>query len=187
MKNRILFAATTMVALLVTGWSAHADTVSFAYQGTVLSCPDTGMPPCGSQLFTGDAFIGSIDVDGNAVLPNGSIGTGAVVDLQFLLGAFIGFNSGNTTPVAGTINLDGAGAVQGGSMAFHTDAIAGAPGSTLSLNFGSTLWTIQALIGGNTVTIASGVGKLTQVPVPGALLMFAPALLGFLGLRRKRA
>lgn len=185
MMNRIGVSAAALVALLLTGWSAQASTVPFVYQGTTISCPDSGMPPCGSQLFSGDPFVGSIEVDSSAVVPGTSIGVGSILDLEFMLGDSIEFNSGNTTAVAGSINLDATGAVQGGILVFDTDAIASAPGSMLQLNFGSSIWTIQMTLEGQTETIASGSGKLTVVPVPGALLLFAPALLGFVGLRRK--
>lgn len=190
MTIKRFFAAALLTAIGFTGMSAQASTISFAYDGVVLSCPDTGYLPCGSDLFVGDAISGVLDVDMAAVVPNGQIGSGDVVSYAFDFGGGLEFNDGNSTVASSFIGLDDDANPIAGSITFEggnpLPGVIG--GSTVILNIGSSFWSAQVMDDeGHLIEIANGVGKMTVVPVPGALLLFAPALLGFLGLRRKAA
>jgi len=57
-------------------------------------------------------------------------------------------------------------------------AVGGTPSFFKSTN-------IATILAGSSVNAGAYLYKVSAVPVPAALLMFAPALLGFLGLRRK--
>jgi hypothetical protein len=188
MKFKQILATSLLGALLMTGLSANASTITYAYDGVVLSCNDLGILPCGSSLFVGDGIGGLLEVQAAAVVPNGQIGASDIASYNFDFGSIVSFNSGNSMITQSFIGVDAAGDLDGGALVISAVMIIpGTDGQRLTLNFGSSFWNITAFVGGDNIVVANGVGKLTQVPVPGALLMFAPALLGFLGLRRKAA
>lgn len=54
--------------------------------------------------------------------------------------------------------------------------------AVVNVNFGSGMNTFNAAFGS---TVSLNYNNVSAVPVPAALLMFAPALLGFFGFRRK--
>lgn len=186
-KIKRIFAASALGALLMMGVSAQASTVQLGFSGVLLSCPDTDFLPCGTDLFSGDAVSGQITVDAAAVVPDGGqIGTGDLVSYDFDLGGALMLSDSNSTAVSSFINLDENLEVLGGSLILEAENLFGDLETTLvTLNFGSSFWTALVTVNGETFEIANGAGKLAVVPVPGALLLFGPALLGFLGLRRK--
>ena len=85
------------------------------------------------------------------------------------------------------VKIDTQGTVAGGSLTILATALPDAPPTEVILNFDTNTWLAQALIPGlpDPVFIASGVGGLKPVPLPGALLLMTPALL-VLGLMRRR-
>ncbi|MFK7885557.1 MAG: hypothetical protein AB8G16_01720 [Gammaproteobacteria bacterium] len=186
-KIKRIFAASALGAMLMMGVSAQASTVQLGFSGVLLSCPDTDFLPCGTDLFAGDAVSGTIIANESAVIPDGGqIGTGDIVNYDFNLGGALMINSGNSTALSSTINLDDNLEVTGGSLVVSADNLFGELETTMvTLNFGSGFWNASVTVNGETFQIANGAGKLAVVPVPGALLLFGPALLGFLGLRRK--
>ncbi len=188
MNIKRFFGAALLTAIGFTGMSAQASTISFAYDGVLLSCPDTGFLPCGTDMFTGDPISGVLEVDMAAVVPNGQIGSGDVVSYSFNFGGGLEFNDGNSIVASSFIGLDDNAEPVAGSIRFEGGSPLPSIGdAAVILNIGSNFWSAQVLVDGELIEIANGVGKITAVPVPGALLLFAPALLGFLGLRRKAA
>ena len=186
MKIKLFFAA---AALAVTGVSAQASTVSFDYDGVVRQCPDNALVGiCGNSLAVDDLTIGSLEVDMAAAVPGNQIGSDDIVSYSFDFGD-LSFNSDNSTIVSSFIRVDEFGELDAGSLMLNSTTALDAGVSTLTLNFGSFAWDVIATIDGQNVLIASGIGKasVAPIPVPGALLLFGPALLGFLGLRRRAA
>ncbi len=185
MSIKRFFGAALMTAIGFTGMSAQASTISFAYDGVVLSCPDTGFLPCGTDLFIGDAISGVLEVDMAAVVPNGQIGSGDIVSYAFDFGGGLEFSDANSIVTSSFIGLDDSSEPIGGSITFEGGSLLS--DSMAVINIGANFWSAQVLVDGHLIEIANGVGKMTTIPVPGALLLFGPALLGFLGLRRKAA
>lgn len=184
--------ATKFLALAAVwaGWAlapgAAASTMTFTYDGTVESCPDTGIPPCGVILFEGDAVGGPFVVDAAAVSGSGFDFTD-VVAFSVMVGQFFAVSSDNSALVGGKVQLDGSGLVTGGSLTILATALPDAPPTEVILDFDTNTWLAQALIPGlpDPVFIASGTGSLTPVPLPGALGLLIPAL-GALGVLRRR-
>jgi hypothetical protein len=181
------FAASALGAMLMMGASAHASTVQFAFSGVLLSCPDTGFLPCGDELNSGDSVGGLITVNAAAIVPDGGqIGTGDLVGYNFDFGGALIINDSNSSAISSFVNVDENLEVLGGSLILEASSLFGGTEATMvTLGFGSGFWTAEVTVDGETFLIANGAGKLALVPVPGALLLFGPALLGFLGLRRK--
>lgn len=181
------FVASAAGAMLMLGASAQASTVQFAFGGVLLSCPDTGFLPCGEELNTGDSVGGQITVNADAIVPDGGqVGTGDLVSYDFDFGGALVISDSNSTAISSFINIDENLEVLGGSLILEATSLFGGTEATMvTLNFGSGFWNASVTVDGETVQIANGAGKLALVPVPGALLLFGPALLGFLGLRRK--
>lgn len=188
MKIKRFIAASLLGTLMLAGLSANASTVTFIFGGTVLSCNNAGIDPCGTSLFAGDSVGGSLDVDSAALVPGEQVDASEIAGYSFDFGPDLSFNTGNSNIDQSFIGVDAFGELDGGALVISaTMLIPGSDTNTLTLNFGSSFWTIFADVNGVSTLVANGVGKLTIIPVPGALLMFAPALLGFLGLRRAAA
>jgi len=189
MKMKRFFAASVFAALVMTGLSAQASTITYAYDGTVRTChvnPAIGI--CGSTLDVDDAIGGFLEIDEAAIVPGGQVGSGDIVSYSFDFGVDLSFNSGNSTITQSFISVDAGGELDAGALVLSSTMVLPGIGSEmLTLNFGAASWEIIATIDGVDTLVASGVGKITAVPVPGALFLFGPALLGFLGLRRRAA
>ena len=185
--RRIATALLGVLALVMTG-AAGAATVTFAYGGSVTSCPDTGIPPCGFILFPGDTVSGPFVVDAADAVPGTSFDYTDVVSFAVMVGEFFAVTSDNSALVAGTVDLGASGRVAGGSLTILATALPDAPPTEVILDFDSNTWLAQALVPGvpDPVFIASGSGGLKPVPLPPAFLVFAPALMAF-GLLRRRA
>ena len=188
MNIKRIFAASVLSGMMMLGASAHAATVDFIFSGVILNCPDTGFLPCGTTVNTGDDVDGVLTVDMAAVMPNGAITTSDIAGYDFNLGGPLMLDDGNSTAVSSSLLLDASSEVFAGSLVLNSPGLFGGMDVTdVTLNFGSNFWFATVTVNNETIEIANGVGKIALVPVPGALLMFAPALLGFLGLRRKAA
>ena len=71
-----------------------------------------------------------------------------------------------------------------GTLTIGSEVLAIAPDFTTILNLVSGIYTVSFDVLPTTGNMSFGV---SAVPVPAALFLFAPALLGFLGMRRKTA
>lgn len=180
-----LAALCAMAGAVLFTHDVHAVELIFAYDGSVLSCPDTGFPPCGDTLFPGDDVNGLLVADtGDDPSPT-SISSSRFTSFSFQFGDIIDINSSNSMLVGGLLHLDSAMNVAGGSLVIITDAIPDTPTTRLTLQLGASFWAAGVQVGDSYQNIANGVGKLRIIPVPGAVFLFAPALLAFLGLRRR--
>lgn len=188
MNIKRFLAASFVSGLMMTGASAYASTVDFIFSGVVLSCPDTGFLPCGTDINTHDPVSGVFTVDAAAIIPNSQLTTDEIVSYSFDLGGPLSLDDGNSSAVSSSVFIDDSLNVVAGSLILNAPGLFGGMDVTdVTLNFGSNFWFATVTVDNETIEIANGVGKLAIVPVPGALLLFAPALLGFLGLRRKAA
>lgn len=162
-------------------WAAGASAtiVNYAYSGTVDSCPDTGIPPCGVILFEGDTVAGPFAVDTPDALRGGGFDYTDVVSFAVMVGNFFAVTSDNSSLVDGSVKLGAGGQVIGGFLTILATALPDAPPTEVILDFDSNQWLAQALIPNvpDPVFIASGAGSLKPVPIPGALGLFLPALL----------
>ena len=184
---RSLLAA-MLVAALLSASDAQAATVTFSYGGTVEDCPVTGIPPCGVVLFPGDSVSGPFVVDAAAAAPGGTFDYTDVVSFSVLVGEFFAVTSDNSALVAGSVKLNPAGNVAGGFLTILATALPDAPPTEVILDFDTNTWIAQALVPGvpEPVFIASGNGGLKPVPLPGAAVLFLPALLALGVLRQWR-
>ncbi len=181
-------AGALVLAALASLMPAQAATVTYAYNGDVQSCPVTGIPPCGVILFPGDSIAGLIMVDSGAT---DGFAFGDVSAFSILVGEFFSVGSDNSAMVDGKVSLDGAGNVTGGTLTILATALPDAPPTEVILDFDTNTWFAQALVPGvpDPVFIASGSGglQLAPVPLPGAVVFMAPALLSLVTLRRQSA
>lgn len=179
-------ALTLCLAFGLLSPAALGSTLLFDYGGIVRACPATSNPPCGDTLFPDDLVTGLLEAD---ISHLGGAG-GKITYHQFLgftiaVGDFLVVDTSNSDLVNGGIEVDANGNVLGGFLVFEGDALMTGQTMRLSLNMGSSFWAATIDVGGDQVLIANGVGKLAPVPVPGALVLFATALAGLVGLRRR--
>lgn len=186
MKIKGILAA-SLLGLMMSA-PANASTIDYIFSGVLISCPDTGFLPCGDTVNSGDSVSGLISFDAAAVVPGGTLGSGDYAGYSFDFGGPLVFDDSASSVVSSFLALDDDLAITGGSVRFTIPMLfASGEITDVVLTFGADQWFAEVMDGTHPVTIASGVGKIAIVPVPGALLMFAPALLGFLGLRRRNA
>ena len=163
-----------------------ASTVTYQYTGTVLDCPVTGIPPCGVILFPGDSLSGPYVVDAAAAAPGGSFSYTDVLSFATMVGDFFAVTSDNSSLIDGEVFLDDKGGVIGGSLVILATALPDAPPTQVSLDLTAGTWMAEVILPDmDPIFISSGTGKLTLVPIPGALFLFAPALALLAAVRRR--
>ena len=180
-------AAAGLVALMGISPAALGASLTYVFEGSVASCPDTGIPPCGVILFEGDSVSGPFVVDVGAARSGDGFAYTDVVSFAVMVGEFFAVDSDNSALVDGAVDLDPAGRVSGGFLTILATALPDAPPTEVLLDFDSNTWLARALVPGlpDPVFIASGPGSLRPVPLPGAALLLGPALLSLRLLGRR--
>jgi len=163
MKKVMLFIASMLFAV-----SVNAATISITQDLPTVGAFVTDSNPNNAPLAVTDFEVTATDVEiFNEVINTG--GTWSKVKWTFnpeaITGQVYDFSIASLVDVSG---LDG-----------YSFVMYMADGASNYMDFIGT-----AVIGS---TIALSVQSLSEVPVPAALFLFAPALLGFFGLRRKAA
>lgn len=182
-----------LLSTLVLSVQVQAATVDFDVYALANSSFDGSGLNTGLTYSTGDTITGSVDASDlwNAgPLPRWSNADGLVVDLFATAGDDSGYAEGTHIGTSfADYTQDGLTAPYGSLVGkinstfflLGTSFAVSAPDSgTLSLYY----W--DGFSGDNTEFVTVSIdNNVSAVPIPAAAFMFAPALLGFLGLRRK--
>ncbi len=150
------------------------QTLTFSYSGPTVSQiaagDDNPSAPISNQ---------SYDVIGDAIESVFMLPANTFADEGTLSGTFKDNISGASNTIISTIPYDYLAVHFGGFEVFFHFASLVTPGT------GFTISDISATRGGGISNWRAYNSGVSEVPVPAALFLFAPALLGFLGLRRK--
>jgi hypothetical protein len=188
--KRYLSTLGAALTLSATSFGAQAATFTYETDGSVLTNPGSafvGMDIGGSLFVTFDGDDGG---DGTLDLGDfdealGYDGNAARSSVKFIFRnintsiTFPALNAGTVT--ASTLTVDGAGDITGGSVSLRAATPTGTFGD-LNLNYDSGSWDFY--LGDGALLVSTG--EISAVPVPAAAWLFGSALVGLVGVGRRR-